>query len=217
MAATSTEVTRPADAVLRARAELHAAVTAPADAAPGTFRAVVSAFDTPIEIYDWWTDSVVGYRYMSKGCFAESLAARTRPLPVVLSHAWARPIVGTTVTAEETDEGLEVVGRLYVAQGHATADEVYPGLLDDLYEWSIGFDILDKRTEEVEDEPLKVFYDRVNIFEYGPCLIGANPGTRTIEAHRAPAPPPPAAVPERDHRADTAARAAAWNVLMPRR
>lgn len=167
---------------------------------PGSFRAVVSTFDAVVEQF-------TGPRVLRRGCFARSLEERGLPR-LIWSHDWQRPPIGVTHSARETDEGLEVHATLnldddfarLVHWGMTTRNGDGRPLID---EFSIGFDVVaaeqqaagdpddpdagerDGRRESRRD--LTVITD-VDLFEFGPCLVGANV-TRLIEVAHALAPP----------------------------
>lgn len=140
----------------------------------GTFEAVVSTFNTRVEglFYD---------QMLKPGCFARSL--RERGLPAaVWSHDWDTPPIGATLEARETEEGLHVKGRLFVADGEDSpmAKQVYTAMRAKggdgrhvLREFSIGFDIVEAGWEVHDEDELLAIAD-VNLFEYGPTLVGRN-------------------------------------------
>jgi uncharacterized protein len=120
--------------------------------APGTFEAIVSTFG----VIDSYGDR------MQPGSFERTLSERGLP-PIVWSHEWQVPPVGSTLEAREltgpevdafvgrevgTDGGLYVKGRLFVADedDHAVARQVWAALRNTdgdgrptLREWSFGF------------------------------------------------------------------------------
>lgn len=160
--------------------EVHAAASDDASATPGMFRAVVSTFDT---LVDGWS----GPRLLKPGCFARSL--REHGLPsLIWSHEWGTPPIGLTDTARETEEGLEVEARLNL--DHELGRLVHWAMTTPqgdgkppIKEFSIGFDIRDAAWETRDGIDVLVVSD-VDLWEYGPCLVGANV-TRLIEAHAA--------------------------------
>jgi HK97 family phage prohead protease len=56
---------------------------------------------------------------MVKGAFARTLEEKGMP-PVVWSHEWATPPIGNVESATETDEGLLIKGRLFIAPTRTT-------------------------------------------------------------------------------------------------
>lgn len=160
--------------------ELHAATAGDGETPAGTFEAVVSTFDhiVPGVLYD---------RVIKPGAFTRSL--RDRGLPsLVWSHNWDTPPIGRTLEARETDEGLVVRAQLYVdgdhpdplalrvmrAMGDTNGDGRAP-----LREFSIGFDIVDAEWEVRDGNDVLAVTD-AELYEFGPCLVGAN-RTRAIE------------------------------------
>lgn len=141
---------------------------------PGSFEAVVSTFNTRVEglFYD---------QMLKPGCFSRSLTERGLPA-CVWSHDWDTPPIGVTTEASETPEGLQVKGRLFVADDEDSplARQVYTAMRATggdgrhvLREFSIGFDIVEAGWE-VHDEDEVLAISEVNLFEYGPCLVGRN-------------------------------------------
>lgn len=161
---------------------------------PGEFRALVAVFGN--------IDST-GDRIMP-GAFADTLRpppeGRGLP-PIVWAHDWETPPIGATISATETDRGLELHGRLLVADGedHPTARAVYAAMKarggDDrppLREFSFGFRVTssDWVTETVDDLELEVReLTGIELYEVGPVLVGANSATRLDQIKSATAPP----------------------------
>lgn len=158
--------------------ELHAR-DPEGSSAPVAFEAVVSTFDHIVRgaFYD---------RVIRRGAFARSL--RDRGLPaLVWSHDWDTPPIGRVLDAHETDEGLHVRGELFtdgvsdplalrVARAMATTQgDGRPTLR----EFSVGFDIVDAAWEVHDGEEVLAVTD-AELYECGPCLVGAN-RTRLIE------------------------------------
>jgi HK97 family phage prohead protease len=144
----------------------------PEDSAPaGSFEALVSVFGN----VDRGGDRMV------KGAFTRSLAEKGMP-PVVWSHMWDVPPVGTVTSAEETDEGLLVKGRLFVGpdEDHAVARQVYTAMKNGaLKEFSFGYETVDSREVKSDGETVRELLD-VDLFEVGPTLVGMNPDTRLV-------------------------------------
>jgi HK97 family phage prohead protease len=140
------------------------------DAPAGSFEAVVAVFGNV---------DAVGDR-MVKGAFADSLS-KGMP-PVVWSHDWDTPPIGTVDQAEETDEGLHVKGRLFVGpdEDHAVARQVHAAMrAGALKEFSFGYKPVDYA--DVEEKGAKVRELRgVELYEVGPTLKGVNPATRLV-------------------------------------
>lgn len=139
--------------------------------APGSFEAVVSVFGN-VDSY--------GDRMM-KGAFARTLAEKGMP-PVVWSHEWSTPPIGTVSEAIETDEGLLVKGRLFVGadEDHAVAKQVYAAMkAGALREFSFGYATKGSRDVEEDGNSVREITD-VDLFEVGPTLVGANDQTRLV-------------------------------------
>lgn len=143
---------------------------------PGTFEAIVSVFGN----VDRYGDRV------EPGAFKGSLGKGLPP--IVWSHLWDVAPVGTTLAAEETDEGLYVKGRLLVADGedHEVARQVWAAMKavggdgrPPLREFSFAYDIV-TASWEVEDEEEFFSLKELELIEVGPCLKGVNPDTRLI-------------------------------------
>ena len=157
--------------------EMHAAAPdGDAASAPGTFTAIVSTFDHVVEQFS-------GPRILKKGCFERSL--RERGLPrLIWSHEWGRIPLGVTHSARETDEGLEVTATFNLDDPHAR--HVYWAMTTKngdgrplIEEFSIGFDVVNAAMETLDGVDVTAVTD-VDLFEFGPCLVGANK-TRLIE------------------------------------
>lgn len=145
--------------------------TADADQ-PGTFEAIVAVFGNVDDSGD----------RIERGAFTDSLAKGLPP--VVWSHEWGTPPIGTTLEARETDEGLYVKARLFVADDEDApmARAAYTAMkaLDGrgqptLREFSFGYAVRD--SEDVDGiRRLKA----LDVFEVGPTLKGMNPATRLL-------------------------------------
>lgn len=134
---------------------------------PGTFEAVVAC---------WTVDRAD--EVIAKGAFAESIS-KSESFPVVWSHDWAKPPIGKSLSAEETDQGLKVKGRLFVGKSQL-ADEVYTAMQEGaLKEWSFGAGITSERFEERDGRQVTVL-ESLDLIEFGPCLKGVNPNTYTV-------------------------------------
>ena len=150
------------------RAELKAV-----DDRPGVFEARFAVFNNVDR---------VGDRILS-GAFSRTLEERGLP-PVVWSHRWDVPPIGETLDAKETDEGVEATGRLFIdgdkGEDHATAREVYVGLKTRaLKEYSFAYEVVDAAEVTENGETIRELRD-VELFEWGPTLVGVNPATETI-------------------------------------
>jgi len=137
----------------------------------GSFEAVVSVFGN-VDSY--------GDRMM-KGAFARTLTEKGMP-PVVWSHEWATPPIGTVESATETDEGLVVKGRLFVGadEDHAVAKQVYAAMkAGALREFSFGYSTKASNDVTEEGKTVREITD-VDLYEVGPTLVGANDQTRLV-------------------------------------
>lgn len=169
---------------------------------PGEFQAVVSVFNTP-DREDFFGDVDI----IHKGAFRDVLRAAfkgkgAKAWPVVWTHAWGIPPLGPTLSAEETDEGLAVHGRLSLDDGGISGEyarSIHRAFLDQsLREFSFAFVVDESKVEvrERKDAQGKAIegafgptYERhikaggiSEVFEVGPTLVGRHPSTRLIGA-----------------------------------
>lgn len=138
---------------------------------PGTFEALVSVFGN--------TD--LDGDVVARGAFTKTLA--DGPKPIVWSHDWLLPPIGETIEASETDEGLYVKARLFIApeEDHATARQVYTAMrAGALKEFSWGGRVTEETRRENQDGTITWILNEIDLVEYGPCLKGANPATQLI-------------------------------------
>lgn len=165
---------------------------------PGEFRALVSVFNN----VDAYGDVVM------PGAFADVLAdyrATGNPIPVVWSHMWADVFahIGHVDPgkATETDDGLEVIGKLDVdspiPDAAAVAQQVHRLLAQKrVGQFSFAFDVGEAGwgTRAEGDGDREVFELRKfsALHEVGPCLVGVNRDTRLddVKALRAEYPKP---------------------------
>lgn len=141
------------------------------DGPAGSFEAIVAVFGN----VDHGDDR------MMKGSFTRTLKDAGMP-PVVWSHEWQVPPIGTVTEASETDEGLLVKGRLFVdpSEDHAVAKQVYAAMeAGALKEFSFGYAVK-ASTDVVEDGKTIRQIEDVDLFEVGPTLKGMNPATRLV-------------------------------------
>jgi HK97 family phage prohead protease len=142
----------------------------------GRFEALVSVFGN----VDLQGDRVV------KGAFAKSLEKWQEsgdPIPIVWSHEWANPFahIGSAdpKEAEETDDGLKIVGTLDMDDPFAA--KVYSLLKQRrVKEFSFAYDIIEEQEAEDKANELKV----LDLIEAGPTLKGANPETQLLGVKR---------------------------------
>ena len=150
-----------------------------ADGTTGRFEAIVSVFGNR----DLHGDVV------DPGAFANSLdewAASGDPIPVVWSHDWGDPMkhLGVVEKAEETDEGLRVVGALDVDDNPVAAQVHRLMKRRSVREFSFAYDVRDyevKRADDDDDREV-MHLKELGIIEVGPTLKGANPETRLVDA-----------------------------------
>lgn len=125
------------------------------------------------------------------GAFADSLAAKPTA-PIMWEHNWDGGPIGQSVQEEETDQGLRMIGELFIAEelprrvyrAMRPADGAEQGALT---EWSIGFwpirTVREERgSEEDPQEPL-FHYEAIDRAEHSVVLRGANPLTETISVN----------------------------------
>jgi HK97 family phage prohead protease len=158
-----------------------------ADAAglqPGQFTALVSVFGNE----DLMGDVVL------PGAFTQTLtdwAAKGDPIPVIWSHDWGDPFahIGVTLTAAETDEGLLVTGQIEDLDTNPTAAQVYRLLKGRrVTQFSFAYDIVEGAWVENRDAgPWGGHYElrQLDLYEVGPCLVGANQETELLAAKAA--------------------------------
>lgn len=129
--------------------------------------------------------------------------------PEVWSHEWRTPPIGVTLEAREVsgaeaDEiagrslgipgGIYAKGRLLVNQGIEVADHVWAAMTatggdgrSPLREFSFGYRTVRASFVEEPDEPMAWFgevreLEEIELYEWGPCLLGANPATALLSA-----------------------------------
>lgn len=128
------------------------------------------------------------------GAFAETLAewrGKGDPIPFIWSHDWADPDshIGVVEEARETDEGLWVKARLDMDEPKAA--KIYRLLKGRrITQFSFGYEVaegafVDAKSDEGPSEP---YYElrKLNLFEVGPTLLGANPQTSLEAVKSAP-------------------------------
>jgi HK97 family phage prohead protease len=144
---------------------------------PGTFEAIVACFGNVDR----------GGDRMKKGSFARTLKDRGLP-PIIWSHNWDIPPIGTVEEAVENNSGLRIKGRLFVGEDEDSpvARQVYTAMkakdgngMSPLREFSFGYEAVASKGEEVEGEEIRVLED-VELFEVGPTLVGLNPSTQLL-------------------------------------
>jgi HK97 family phage prohead protease len=146
-----------------------------ADAKPGWFSALVSAFGNVDHVGD----------RMVKGAFAKTLERWReggKAIPVVWSHDWGDPfaLIGQADprAVMENDKGLLVQGQLDLE--NPKAKQVHKLMKNGLLEsFSFGYTVPDGGEKSAEDGVNEVY--EVDLVEIGPTLKGANPEARLQE------------------------------------
>ena len=151
-----------------------------ADAEAGEFTALVAVFGN--------VDSQ-GERILP-GAFKGTLerwAASGSPIPVLWSHQWMDPDlhIGQVLEASETEEGLRVKAGLDVADNPKAARVRQLMLQRRVRQFSFAYDVLDGAQAEDGAMDLK----ELELYEVGPCLVGANPLTELMDAKATVTPP----------------------------
>jgi hypothetical protein len=150
-------------------AEFSLASFKAAGSGQGEFEALVSVFGN----VDLGGDRIV------PGAFAKSLARWEEsgdPIPVIWNHDWDNPLahIGAVTSAEETEEGLKVKGRIdtdnaFAAQVHRLLSERR------VKEMSFGYNIVDAEQKDGVYE-----LRELDLIEVGPTLKGMNPATQLL-------------------------------------
>jgi uncharacterized protein len=164
-----------------APAQIKAAGTADG-LAEGQFRALVSVFGNK----DSYGDVI------RPGAFTDTLAdweSRGEAIPVYFSHQMQDPTmnIGWVVEAKETDEGLEVLAELDLAEDAPPTARYVHRLLKrpgGVREFSFAYDVIDGSVEK--DESGEEFYElrKLKLYEVGPTQVGANPATELLAVKR---------------------------------
>nr|DAN47281.1 MAG TPA: prohead protease [Caudoviricetes sp.] len=128
----------------------------------GVFRALVAVFgnvDSDGEVTD-------------KGAFSESLSSRPT-VPIMWSHGYGTSdIVGYSTKAEETDEGLLLEWKALDTEiGRSVAELLDAGAITD-FSYSA---VVESATVEKSDGGEIRHLTKLDLWEAGPCLRGANP------------------------------------------
>jgi HK97 family phage prohead protease len=140
------------------------------DAPPGTVRALVSSYDVEYDIGG-------GRRERIK---PDALYGRRESIPLFYEHDWAHPI--GVARAGSQEEGFLIDGRLFIEDPlvrslHELTKE------DALSEWSIGF-LAEEFDTEASTDDLDVV-SRGQVVEASLVVMGANPGTATLDVRHA--------------------------------
>jgi HK97 family phage prohead protease len=153
----------------------------------GQFRALVSVFGNEDTMGD----------VIAPGAFAQVLAewkASGDPIPVVWSHKWGDPFahIGSVLQATETPDGLEVLAQIEDMDTNPTAKHVH-GLLKGrrITQFSFAYDVGEGgwvETDDLTNHPWGEYYEIKRfsqLYEVGPCLVGANQETELLAAKAA--------------------------------
>lgn len=120
------------------------------------------------------------------GAFTDTLAdweAKGQPIPVIWSHDWDNPFshIGGVTKAVETDAGLEITGRLDLE--NPTAAQVYKLMKSG----RVGqFSFVARASEggwsleTQEDGQVVAHLSKLDLYEVGPTLRGANAETQLL-------------------------------------
>ncbi len=147
------------------------------DEPDGTFEAIVAVFGN----IDSYGDMIV------PGAFKESLArweAAGRPIPVIFSHQWENidAHIGEVLEAKEVEKGLYVKGRVDLEEEFAA--KVWKRMKGGrLTQFSFAYDIDEGAwVHKVEEGQKQDYYElrKLDLFEVGPCLVGANRETELL-------------------------------------
>ncbi len=143
----------------------------------GQFTAVVSVFGN-VDVYG---DMVM------PGAFKDTLAEWAEsgdPIPVLYSHNSGDPDynIGHVLTAEETDEGLQILAQLDIESDTGKARQVHRLLTGKrVKQFSFAYDVLDGAPVEQDGQSIYELR-KMKLYDVGPTLIGANQETRLIGA-----------------------------------
>ncbi|WP_330339407.1 HK97 family phage prohead protease [Streptomyces sp. NBC_00557] len=153
--------------------------------AEGQFVALVSVFNNEDSMGD----------VVRPGAFTQTLqdwAAKGDSIPVIWSHQWSDPFahIGHVLEAQETDQGLEVLGQIDDLGENDTADQVYRLLKGRrVTQFSFAYDVPNGGGAWVKDDthPWGGYYElrQVDLHEVGPCLLGVNRETELLAAKAA--------------------------------
>lgn len=159
----------------------------------GVFRALVAVFgnvDSDGEVTD-------------KGAFSESLSARPT-VPIMWSHGYGTSdIVGYSTKARETDEGLLLEWKALDTEiGRSVAELLDAGAITD-FSYSA---VVESATVEKSDGGEIRHLTKLDLWEAGPCLRGANPLAK-LKSQDATGPSEDPEAPATDDAAQRTARA----------
>jgi HK97 family phage prohead protease len=142
----------------------------------GQFRALVSVFGN----VDSYGDMVM------PGAFTQTLSdwkSSGNPIPILWSHQLDDPDmnIGYVLDAEETDQGLEVLGQLDIAADSSPKARSAHRLLKGgrVTQFSFAYDVLDQAQVDDQDGERNELR-ALKLYEVSPTLIGANDQTELI-------------------------------------
>lgn len=141
----------------------------------GQFKALVSVFGN----IDSTGDMVM------PGAFSKTLTEWEESgatIPVLWSHRMDDPefIVGQVVKAEETEEGLEILGQLDTGDGTPKARAAYNALKSGRSrQFSFAYDVIDGGPVEKDGQSYNELRE-LKLYEVSPTLIGANDQTELL-------------------------------------
>jgi hypothetical protein len=142
------------------------------DSATRTFKGMASVFGAPIDAVAWPT-------IIERGAFIETLKDQGDRVKILWQHDTHEPI-GRPVSLRETEQGLELVGRLDpIPQGDRALAQIKSGTLTDL---SIGFDPLEADyAQDFRGETYRILR-KVKLWEISIVTFGAQRAA-TMEAN----------------------------------
>ena len=133
------------------------------DGQPGEFRAVFSTFN----VIDHDNDVTL------PGAFTEGEKVRIG----YWGHRWQDLPVGRGEIHQD-EEKAWVDGRFFLDTEPGQQTYLTVKNLEELQEWSYGFDIVESRLGEFEEQDVQ-FLERLTVYEVSPVMLGAGIGTRT--------------------------------------
>lgn len=136
------------------------------DASKGTFRAVFATFN----VIDHDGDVTL------PGAFTDGQKVRIS----AYNHAsWGKgmlPVGKGTIHQDEIEAWVD--GEFFLSTGAGSDTYEVVKAMDDLQEWSYGFDVLDGHDGEKDGQSVQ-FLVKLDVHEVSPVLLGAGLGTRT--------------------------------------
>ncbi len=140
------------------------------DLEEGMFKGMASVFNTRIESF---VPTII-----EPGAFTNTLAKPERNVLILWQHDDAMPI-GVPVQMQETEHGLEIVGKIsQTQQGKDAMTLMRDGVVTEM---SIGFDATAFRFEENSAKDLMRHVTEVKLWEVSLVSFGANPKAKITE------------------------------------